>query len=567
MRWFIRVAIAGILAAGVYWALAQTAPPPLTSLFPAGALVYLEAKDLGSLLADWNGSAEKRAWLASTNYQAFSRSQLFLKLGDAQKEFAVAAGVPADYALLGSVAGGNSGLAMYNIGKLEFLYITHLASTRAMNTALWKARGSYSTRKAGGVDYFVKEDKASQRVAAFAYAGDLLLLATKEDLIAGALELLARQPRPAVVGEKWFTDAVQAAEPGATDLRLVYNMERLTPSFHFRSYWVQRNRPVLREFTSGLADLERFSGQLRERRVMLRTNPTAGLASNNETAAGQLLAMVPDDAGLYHAWLRSSGDQAERWIEEKIFAAVTPPGPQSKRAPEVAAASDTGSELDLESRIDEAPLTDDRSALAFGALRERLSRVPLDAMLDVASTRVDTDQVFVRSQSAIVLLAGDSWDADAIRAELTSASGALWSNAGLGAGWRVGANGVRELDGLGKLALAVDGRWLVLGDSVELVNAILARRNRAAGPGAAYAAGWRHARELPNFERMMRLIDFPQIHATPIEGGQTAAREPMFYSENIASLGRALQRMQSATIVVHDTGPLLREFVTYRLNP
>jgi hypothetical protein len=550
----------------VYWALAQTAPPPLASLFPAGALVYLEAKDLGSLLADWNGSAEKRAWLTSTNYQAFSRSQLFLKLGDAQKEFAVAAGVPPDYALLGSVAGGNSGLAMYNIGKLEFLYITHLASTRAMNTALWKARGSYSTRKAGGVDYFVKEDKASQRVAAFAYAGDVLLLATKEELIAGALELLARQPRPAVVGEKWFTDAVQAAEPGATDLRLVYNMERLTPSFHFRSYWVQRNRPALREFAGGLADLERVSGELRERRVMLRTNPSAG-PSSNETAVGQLLAVVPDDAGLYRAWLRPSGDQAERWIEEKLFAAVAPPGPQSKRAPEVAAASDAGTELDLESRIDESPLTDDRSALAFGALRERLSRMPLDAMLDVASTRVDADQVFVRSQSAIVLLAGDSWDGEAIRAALTSASGALWSNAGPGAGWRAGANGVRELDGLGKLVMAVDGRWLVLGHSAELVNAILARRNRAAGPGAAYAAGWRHARELPNFERMMRLIDFPQIHATPMEGGPTAAREPMFYSENIASLGRALQRMQSAAIVVHDIGPMLRESVTYRLSP
>jgi hypothetical protein len=41
----------------------------------------------------------------------------------------------------------------------------------------------------------------------------------------------------------------------------------------------------------------------------------------------------------------------------------------------------------------------------------------------------------------------------------------------------------------------------------------------------------------------------------------------MFYSENIATLGRALQRMQSAAIVVHDIGPMLRESVTYRLSP
>ena len=39
-------------------------------------------------------SAEKRLWLASANYQAFSRSTLFIKLDRAQTEFATAAGVP-----------------------------------------------------------------------------------------------------------------------------------------------------------------------------------------------------------------------------------------------------------------------------------------------------------------------------------------------------------------------------------------------------------------------------------------------------------------------------------------
>ena len=108
-------------------------------MVPAGALLYLEARDFGALMADWNRSTEKRVWLASANYQAFSRSTLFIKLGQAQTEFATAAGVPPDYALLGSVAGGNSALAIYNIGELEFLYVTRLASARALDTALWKS--------------------------------------------------------------------------------------------------------------------------------------------------------------------------------------------------------------------------------------------------------------------------------------------------------------------------------------------------------------------------------------------------------------------------------------------
>jgi hypothetical protein len=578
MKTRITIASAVIMAALVYWAIAQTAPPPLARIFPTGALVYLEAKDFSAFLGDWDRSDEKATWLKSANYEAFSRSALFLKLGQAQTDFAKAAGVPPDYALLKSVAGANSALAIYNIGALQFLYVTHLPSARAMNTALEKARGNYQTRKAGGVDFYVKEDAATNRVAAFAYSGDLLMLATREDLMAGALELLASsaaqtgragQP-PSLASEKWFADAIQAALPGSNDLRLVYNLDRLEQAPQFRSHWVQRGAS-LREFSSGLADMERTNGEIRERRVLLRANATAAISE--ESATGQLLAAVPDDAGFYRARLHPEAELAEKSIEEKIFAATAPAKPRNDFAPPVEIEREQGSEQDLETRIDQPPLSDDRVARAFAPLRERLSATAVQAMLEVGSTNVDADQVFVGSQSAIVLLAGANWDADAIRGAISSAAGSLWSNGGLGAGWRArsGSNGVWDLDGLGRIAMAVDGRWLFIGtigavgNSTDLVSAILARRNRPAVAGSVYAAGWRHAREIPNFERMMRLIDFPQSHGGP--GDPIQGREPMFYSENIASFGRVLGRVQSAAVAVHDAGGMLRETVDYRIAP
>ena len=541
--------IAAALTAMVFWALAQPAPQPISSLFPAGAVLYLEAKDFGSLLADWNGSAEKRDWLASANYDSFSRSQLFLKLGDAQTQFAMAAGVPPDYALLTSVAGSNSAIAIYDIGKLEFLYITHVPSARAMNTSLWKTRGTYQTRHAGSADYFVKEDKPSHRVAAFAYSGDSLVLATKEELIAGALRLMAREALPSVASETWFANSVAAAAPGPSDLRLVYNMASLARTYPFRSHWVQSNVPELRQFSAGLADLERARGEIRERRVLLRASPEDATDSN-EGATGQLLGAVPDDAGLYRAWLRPSGLQASQWVEEKMFPAATGAAPQSKSAPVVAETQDAGSEIDLESRIDERPITESRDS--FKALRDQLVAARIEAMLDVSSTRVDADQVFVQPHSAIALLANTAWNADAIRAAVGAAAEGIWSNSAT-ATWRAGA--VRELEGLGTLAMASDGKWLLIGDSAEMVNAVFARRNRTALAGAAYAAGWRHARELPNFERMTKLIDFPQMP------------EPPFFSGNLASLGRTLKRVDDVTIIVHDAGTMLRESVVYKLNP
>jgi hypothetical protein len=553
--------IAAALAAMIFWAVAQTAPQPMPSLFPAGAVLYLEAKDFGALLADWNGSGEKRDWLASANYDAFSRSQLFLKLGDAQTQFEAAAGVPPDYPLLTSVAGSNSAVAMYDIGKLEFLYITHLPSARAMNTSLWKTRGTYQTRHAGKTDYFVKEDKPSHRVAAFAYAGDSLLLATKEELIAGALQLMSREAVPSVASEAWFASSVQAAAPGSNDLRLVYNMASLARSYAFRSHWVQENVPELRQFSSGLADLERARGEIHERRVLLRASPEE--AAENETAVGQLLAAIPDDAGLYRAWLHPVGLQAAQWIEEKAFPSAANSAPQSKSAPMVAETSDAGSEVDLETRIDERPVTENRDS--FKALRDRLVGARIDAMLDVSSTRVDPDQVFVQPHSAIVLLANTAWDADAIQGALGVAVEGVWSNSATPT-WRTGAGGVRELEGLGRLAMASDGKLLVIGDSAEMVNAVFARRRRTALAGAAYAAGWRHARELPNFERIAKLIDFPQMPVASSDEPQGAG-EPPFFSGNLGSLGRTLKRVDAVTIVVHDAGTMLRESVVYKLNP
>ena len=99
-----------------------------------------QAKDFSALLADWNGSPQKQAWLRSSNYEVFSRSRLLLRLKDAGKQFAAAAGLPPDMNFMSQVAGSESALALYDIGKLQFVYITRLPSANAMQNQLWQTR-------------------------------------------------------------------------------------------------------------------------------------------------------------------------------------------------------------------------------------------------------------------------------------------------------------------------------------------------------------------------------------------------------------------------------------------
>ena len=228
----------GVVLATVGALLQTPAQPPrqvgIAALLPAGATLVLQAKDFASLVGDWNTSAEKTKWLASANYEAFSRSRLFLRLEGAYGEFAAAAGVPPDMALVSAVAGAESALALYDIGKLEFLYVTRLPSARAMENALWRTRGTYEPREAAGTPFYVRVDPESKRVVAFGVRDQYLVLATREDLLAGALTLIGGRGGASVETEGWFAQSVKAAgTPG--DLRLVANLETLVKQPHFRS--------------------------------------------------------------------------------------------------------------------------------------------------------------------------------------------------------------------------------------------------------------------------------------------------------------------------------------------
>ncbi|MGE5571276.1 MAG: hypothetical protein ACM3S5_19765 [Rhodospirillales bacterium] len=534
-----RIALPLALVVGAVWALVQApAPRSLAGYIPAGPLLVLEARDFAALLRDWNGSAEKKLWLASANFEVFSRSRLYQRLADAHKEFAAAAGFPPDMSLLDSAAGDESVLALYDIGKLEFLYITRLPSARAIETVLWRTRANYETRQAAGVDYFVRVDPASRRIAAFAATNDYLLIATREDLIPAALNLLAGSGGSAVTSEEWYAAPVRAARQRG-ELRLVMNLAALVRSPYFRSYWVQRNASVVRQFNAGIADVFRSPAEIREERVLLRFGQAPPAVRS--AVMGQALRLVPDDAGLFRAWANPTPEAALDLLLARVLDPQPGLGRPSEIAPAAPVAAVAGTEADLETRIDEPPLARTEGRFDSAPLRKVLEAAGLQAMMETGATRVLPEGVFVNIDSAVALIASSDWDAVAVRNALSTAA---------------------ETGPLGRIAFETSGRVLVIGNSAELVKKVAAR---AAGPapnsGAAYAAAFNAASERPNFERLTTLVD--SVSGREPRGPE---RQPRFFSENIASLGRTLGRVQSVAVVREDAGNAVTETVTYRLG-
>ena len=559
-----RVIIFVLIAAaclGVSWGAYQVATSPepaLSRYFPSGALLYLQAKDFSSLLADWDNSDENRLWLKSNNYEVFSRSRLFLRLKEANTEFSKAAGVPTDANLLRQVAGKQSALAIFDIGKLEFLYITRLPSASSMQSALWQTRSKFETRSAGGITFFLRRDPESEREVAFAVSGDYLLLATREDLLAGALQLMASGDARSLEAEPWWSQSVAAA--GAEgDLRMALNLEKIVPSPYFRSYWVQQNITDMKQYSAAISDLTLSGKEYREERVLLRKTSATGDTSGGAgpTGVADIVRLVPAQAGVYEAKANPAPLDCLALLETKLLAPHLGPGAVGKLAPQVELTNgETGGSADLETRIDQLPVKASVTDDTVAALRDLLAKNPASAMLQVESTEQDKGGVFIHVHSAVALLGQSEWNESAVRSALVDFVRPSLTTGDLGVEWQKNGEHV-ELNGLWTLSVAVRGKYLLISDNSALLTSMLANTNlKTSLKPAVFAAGFDHQRERDNFVRLTGLLDKP-------EGGSEAGSTPNFFSDNIASLSSALAGLSSEKIVIRDAGNKVSETVTY----
>ncbi|MGD0697661.1 MAG: hypothetical protein ABSB82_22810 [Terriglobia bacterium] len=566
MKRLIVFLLSGAACLGLGWAAYQSvapAEPPISKYVPADALLYLQAKDFSSLLSGWNGSPQKQQWLKSANYEVFSRSRLFLRLKEAGDQFAAAAGLPPDMSFLTQVAGSQSALALYDIGKLQFLGITRLPSANSVQSALWQARSKFETRSAGGVTFYLRRDPESKREVEFAASGDYLLLATREDLMAGALQLMSGSKDRTVEDEEWWSQSVAAAGPSG-DLRMVLNLGKLVPSPYFRSHWVQQNITDMKQYTAAISDLFLSGNEYREERVLLKAAPSSGAASPDDgpRAVADVVNLVPDNAALYEAQADPSVDSCFDLLVTKILAPHLGASPTEKLAPQVQLTSgETGTGSDLETRIDQAPSQSVVSAEGSSPLKDLLKNHSTQAALRVQSTDREQDGVFVRIHSAVALVGSAAWDEASVRSALVDFVRPGLTASQLGVGWQQ-KSGYQELDGLWTLLAAVRGKYLLISDDPTLMSTMLANVNRKGDvKPAVFIAGFSHQRERDNFVRLTALIDRP---STNPGGAPAMEREPQFFSENIASLSSTLASVSSEKIVVRDAGDKELQTVTYQ---
>jgi hypothetical protein len=548
------------------WGLFQasaTPAQPLDQLMPEGSLLYIEAKDFASLLKDWNGSPEKREWLNSADYSVFSKSRLFLRLSKASDEFAAAAGVRPDAKFLADAAGTASAIAVYDIGNLEFLYISRSSATDFTRSALWQARTKFQPRSAAGKQFFSRKDEESGRVVAFAMSGDYVILGTREDLVAGALELLASGGKQrSLRQEGWYTQALAVAPSTPGDLRMVLHLEKIAVTPHFRTYWIQQNITEMQGYTSGICDLYREAAASREERVLL---PKAAIENEaaltqSEQAVTGLLALAPKDFAFYQA-SAANAKTSLATVEQKILAPHFGVAAAEKLAPQVQlTGGESGSASDLETRIDLAPAARTTSENAMASLQKQFEAANPQAMLVVQATHKNRDGVLLGTSSVVVVSAAADWDLPSVQKAVQDVLNPGLTASALGVQWREvkEAGGYSELDGLLPLEVARRGKLLYFANDAAALSAVLQANNPPPAQPVSYAAAFHHGRERQNFYDLTSLV---------ARSAEASSPEPDFFSQNISSFSRGLSRVSSEEIVMRRNRDRIQQTVTYRWNP
>src|SRR4029077_11535354 len=225
---------------------------------------------------------------------------------------------------------------------LQFLYITRLSSANSAQSQLWQTRAKFETRKVGDATFYLRRGPESEREVEFAVNGNYLLLATREDLMAGALQLMVgsndkdKNKGRTIEAEPWWSQSVAAAGP-AGDLRMVLNLDKIVPGPYFRSYWIQQNITDMKQYRAAVSDLFRAATEYREERVLLKRSAAAGDRSPGDaaTAAADLLRLLPSDIGSYIVRAGPSAADCLEVLESKILAPHRGPAVSQQIAPDV----------------------------------------------------------------------------------------------------------------------------------------------------------------------------------------------------------------------------------------
>ena len=564
---------------------------------PGGALVYLQTRDLSALMKTWLASPVHDRFYKTASFTAFSRSRIYLKLQDRRKDFETALGFGLDEKRLAELAGGASAVALYDIGKLEIVFVTEAPRERAIATVLFKSIPQFQERSADGAPYYVRDvttdsGRLNQQFC-FAYAGGKLIVTTTEGLILRALKNAKEAGSDSLISTVMSSAEAAGSAFSTHDVTMWLDQARLNKNRYFAVNWIHGNtaekgRDSLTNIESGIIDLELKKEGMFERRWF----KLASQAGEPRLLAGEQLAITrfaPGDAQFIE--LHAPGQALNAAIAEALFGKL----PDLKSSPpqipdRTYSSSDdheegtrrTGRYTSLDTRFDKDVDDEQTAAAELAGMKpgERLEKglsllssvISPAGYLQIARSKTDPGRPFVKFERAVVIEMGaGGFDAPGFERMITDELRERFVVKGVEPklDWqddtsvRYVAQSLMEQGA----AYAVSEKYLVLASSREMARDIL---RAASSPGTTVAAAiegptefyarLRIAAARPVFDKLMSKLD--GRFDTEAAANQESEGKVKFFSENLSSLIAATGVSEMRLVRTSNKG-VMTEVVVY----
>lgn len=567
--------------------------------FPRGALVYAQTRDLPALLKVWDESEFKKRYLDSQHFADFQKRHLALKLAARLQEFDDALGFDLDWATIARGTETNVAVGVYDIGKIELVFIAPLSPEKSAATAFFQNRKQFETVEFDdNTTYYSREVEADRgrqkQKILFAFVKNRFVLATSESLMRRALanvnrtaknDCLADEPEFRALTEKTrFHNAVVWA-----------HQAKLNDDWYFKHYWIGGDTREFKNFRAGVFDFEIAAGKIVERREFLLA--AEGKSQNNLVSGSDAAALrrfVPGAAAYFKIESLGGETDAASLIEKTIFDSLP-------AAPEAATTRWTNyddhdfdreesdsfdyygqnDEIDDSSddsgEIDKYDLRRERETILKNELANVLNCARPKAAAFIAAPQTLEKPLFVEFRRAAVLSFGD--ERRLSQNDFEKQISALVQNrlavggADLNLTWNARrANNFEwrelELPALNaRICAARDGDKLIVASSREMIEQILSNRNAE-----------RERKESAEFDELIEInlaereTAFNQVFARLVQTeSQTASAAADsgdnlqsrlsgdFFTGNVGSLLDALRDAKRISIIRKQTGNRLLE--------
>lgn len=580
----------------------------LAGIMPKGAMVYLQVRDLGTLMKTWNASPTHEAFYNSASFKNFEKSNIYLKFQDRRKDFETALGFGLDEARLSELAGAASAVAIYDIGKVEMVFVTEVGREKAIATEMFKHVPQFQERTSNGLPYYVRDvstdgGRLNQQFC-FAYVAGKLVITTTEGLMIRSLANSKAGGDDAMMADV-LSIANLAKGFAARDLTMWLDQPKLNSSRHFKSYWIygnagEKSRETLAKIESGLVDLRFAADGLNEQRWFKTTDTVQSATAMTAEQATAYLRFVPADTQFVemHSQVNSElNEAASLTLFGKNFDESSAVGeiPEAESSDSENSSEETsGGRVEryrkLDARFDKdvddaqaKPASNSQSSTAKSGTAQGAKPNPLtvltklDALLkssvsyaELARSKDEVGKPFVHFERAVIVETKSAVDKNALEKLISDEMRERFVVTGIDPqlAWQTEGN-VRFLaqslleQGA---AYAISGKFLVLASSKEFVRDILQANTSAPATtrieGAAqFYALVRLTDAKSVYDKLMAKLD-GKIAGKPASDSDESEAEIKFFSDNLPSFIKATS-VREMRVRRNTEGAILTERIAY----